>query len=84
MLKSILAVKCIVTPGVLHYQSARLGPLVRWPPWPTCQRSPALALKPGETASHEHQTYHFSGPKAALDALAKHVLGVGLSELPPG
>jgi hypothetical protein len=45
--------------------------------------SPALALKPGETASHEHQTYHFSGPKAALDALAKHVLGVGLSELPP-
>ena len=44
--------------------------------------SPALALKPGETASHEQQTYHFSGPKAALDALAKHVLGVGLSELP--
>jgi len=44
--------------------------------------SPALALKPGETASHEHQTYHFSGPKAALDALAKHVLGVALSELP--
>jgi hypothetical protein len=46
--------------------------------------SPALALKPGETATHEQQTYHFSGPREALDALARKVLGVGLAELPPG
>ncbi len=46
--------------------------------------SPALALKPGETATHEQQTYHFTGPKETLDALARKVLGVGLSELPPG
>ena len=45
--------------------------------------SPALALGPGETTSHEHQTYHFTGPRTALDALARRVLGVALSELPP-
>jgi hypothetical protein len=44
--------------------------------------SPALALAPGETASHEQQTYHFSGPREALDALARKTLGVSLSELP--
>jgi hypothetical protein len=46
--------------------------------------SPAAALAPGETVTHEHQTYHFSGPRAALEALAQHVLGVSLAELPPG
>jgi hypothetical protein len=46
--------------------------------------SPALALRAGETASHEHLTFHFSGPRAALEALAQKVLGVSLSELPPG
>jgi hypothetical protein len=46
--------------------------------------SPAAALAPGESLSHEHQTYHFSGPPAALEALAQHVLGVSLAELPPG
>ena len=44
--------------------------------------SPAAALAPGESLSHEHQTYHFSGPRADLDALAQHVLGVSLSDLP--
>ncbi|HEY1535852.1 MAG TPA: DUF6786 family protein [Polyangiaceae bacterium] len=44
--------------------------------------SPAAALAPGESITHVHQTYHFTGPKADLDALCRHVLGVSLSELP--
>ena len=46
--------------------------------------SPAAALAPGESLTHEHQTYHFSGQRADLDALSRQVLGVSLSELPPG
>jgi len=45
--------------------------------------SPAAALAPGESMTHEHQTYHFSGPRADLEALARQVLGVSLSDLPP-
>ena len=44
--------------------------------------SPAAALAPGESLSHEHQTFHFSGPRPDLDALARQVLGVSLSDLP--
>ena len=44
--------------------------------------SPAAALAPGESLSHEHQTYHFSGPRADLEVLARQVLGVSLSDLP--
>ena len=44
--------------------------------------SPAAALAPGESITHVHQTYHFSGPRAELDALARHVLGVSLDDLP--
>ena len=45
--------------------------------------SPAAALAPGESLEHEHQTYHFSGPRADLEALARQVLGVSLADLPP-
>jgi len=45
--------------------------------------SPAAALAPGESLSHEHQTYHFSGTRPELEALAQQVLGVSLSDLPP-
>jgi len=44
--------------------------------------SPAAALAPGESLTHTHQTYHFSGPRADLDALCRHVLGVSLDALP--
>ncbi len=44
--------------------------------------SPAAALAPGESLTHVHQTYHFRGPRADLDALARHVLGVSLDDLP--
>lgn len=43
--------------------------------------SPAAALAPKGKLTHVHQTYHFVGPKDALDAIAKKVLGVGLSAL---
>jgi hypothetical protein len=45
--------------------------------------SPAAALAPGGSLNHEHQTYHFTGPRAELEALARQVLGVSLSDLPP-
>jgi len=44
--------------------------------------SPAAALAPGESITHVHQTYHLSGPRAELDTLARHVLGLSLEDLP--
>jgi hypothetical protein len=40
--------------------------------------SPALALQPGEAAAHTHQTIHLQGDEAALDGIARTVLGVSL------
>ena len=43
--------------------------------------SPALALHPGESATHVHQTIHLQGSEKKLDAVARAVLGVGLEEI---
>ena len=43
--------------------------------------SPALALAPGATAAHIHQTIHLQGAEAELDAIARAALGVGLEEI---
>ncbi len=43
--------------------------------------SPAAALGPGESLTHVHRTFHFSGPAEALDKVARAVLGVGLGEI---
>jgi len=43
--------------------------------------SPAVALAPKAKLTHVHQTYHFVGPKDALEGIAKKVLGVALSAL---
>ena len=43
--------------------------------------SPASALKPGETISHVHRTYHLQGPEADLDSIAKATLGVTIAEI---
>jgi hypothetical protein len=43
--------------------------------------SPALALAPGASATHVHRTIHLEGPRAALDPIAKKLLGVGLAEV---
>ena len=46
--------------------------------------SPAAELAPGGTLTHVHQTYHFTGPREALDAIARAALGVGLAEIGGG
>jgi hypothetical protein len=43
--------------------------------------SPAAALAPGGSLEHVHRTVHLTGPKAALDAIAKAALGVGLDDI---
>lgn len=43
--------------------------------------SPALALAPGESATHRQRTFHFEGPKPGLDKMARALLGVGLDEI---
>lgn len=43
--------------------------------------SPAAGLAPGETLTHTHRTFHFMGPEADLDAIARAVLGVGLDQI---
>jgi hypothetical protein len=43
--------------------------------------SPALALAPGQAASHTHQTIHLQGDEAALDGIARAVLGVSLQDI---
>jgi hypothetical protein len=43
--------------------------------------SKAAALAPGEAQTHLHRTLHLTGPKEALDGIAKAALGVGLGEI---
>ena len=43
--------------------------------------SKAAALAPGESLTHVHRTVHLTGPRSALDAIAKSALGVGLDEI---
>jgi hypothetical protein len=43
--------------------------------------SPAAFLKPGESLTHVHKVFHFTGNKAALNAIAIKTLGVGLSDI---
>ncbi|MBI5771505.1 MAG: hypothetical protein HZA93_27275 [Verrucomicrobia bacterium] len=43
--------------------------------------SPALALAPGESATHTHQTIHLQGDEAKLDPIARAALGVSLAQI---
>lgn len=43
--------------------------------------SAAAALAPGESLSHTHRTYHFTGEERDLEPISRAVLGVGLSEI---
>jgi len=43
--------------------------------------SPALALKPNETAIHVHRTLHLEGTPADLDPIARQCLGVSLEQI---
>lgn len=40
--------------------------------------SPAAALLPGHTLSHQHAVFHFTGGEAALDPICRQLLGVSL------
>ena len=41
----------------------------------------ASELAPGKSLVHTHRTYHFVGTEAALDPIAKSMLGVTLAKL---
>ncbi|HLX65983.1 MAG TPA: DUF6786 family protein [Puia sp.] len=40
--------------------------------------SPAAFLKPGESLTHNHAVFHFTGPESALDAISRQLLGVSV------
>jgi hypothetical protein len=43
--------------------------------------SPAAFLQAGETLSHHHHVFHFTGDKKALDQIAQKVLGTSLENI---
>ncbi len=43
--------------------------------------SPAAALKPGESITHIHRTFHLQGPESELNAVAKAILTVSVDEI---
>ncbi len=43
--------------------------------------SPAASLPPGGSIVHIHRTFHFNGPEASLDPIAKATLGTTLEEI---
>ena len=43
--------------------------------------SPAAFLKPGQSLTHQHSVFHFTGDTAALNQIAKKVLGSSLASI---
>jgi hypothetical protein len=43
--------------------------------------SPALSLAPTQQYTHLHRTFHFVGPDAELDRLARATIKVGLDDM---
>ena len=43
--------------------------------------SPALALGPGQSATHTHRTIHLQGGEKSLDSMARAALGVALADI---
>lgn len=43
--------------------------------------SPAAALAPGQSMTHFHRTYHFTGPKQDLDEIISALLNTNLAEI---
>ena len=43
--------------------------------------SPALALAPRESYTHVHRTFHFTGPEADLDTIARATLKVSIADI---
>jgi hypothetical protein len=42
--------------------------------------SPAAFLAPGTSMTHNHFVFHFTGPRSALDKIARKTLGISLAE----
>jgi hypothetical protein len=43
--------------------------------------SPAAFLKPGESLSHKHAVFHFTGNEKGLSAIAQKLLGISLADV---
>jgi len=43
--------------------------------------SPAAGLAPGRSLTHVHRTFHFEGPRAELDKIARRHLQASLDEI---
>jgi hypothetical protein len=43
--------------------------------------SPGAFLKPGETLTHRHDIFHFTGNKASLNKIALKVLDISLNDI---
>ena len=43
--------------------------------------SPAAFLKPGQSLSHKHAVFHFTGDEKALDTISKKLLGVSVTDI---
>jgi hypothetical protein len=43
--------------------------------------SPAAFLKPGQSLSHNHTVFHFTGEEKVLDQIAIKLLGISLEEI---
>ena len=43
--------------------------------------SPAAFLKPGESITHNHSTFHFSGQEEELNRIARKTLGVSIGDI---
>ena len=43
--------------------------------------SPAAFLSPGQTLTHQHSVFHFTGDEKDLDAICKQTLGVSLEQI---
>ena len=43
--------------------------------------SPAAFLQPGQSLQHTHAVFHFTGPEASLDVVAKKLLGIYLNDI---
>ncbi|MCH7944665.1 MAG: hypothetical protein IIC73_01430 [Armatimonadetes bacterium] len=62
--------------GLPEPGEARLGPFYELE-----TSSPALALAPGESWTHFHRTFHFTGTVEALRYIAEEVLGVDVDDV---
>ncbi len=43
--------------------------------------SPAASLKPGESLTHQHSVFHFTGPRSALDSVSRKIFNVSLDQI---